>query len=149
MPYPYSTYYPAAAQPVAGYSNYNPYMYASPVPVSGAQMPAQNEFKYYPVHGEEGVNSFYVAPGQSVLLMDSENQSFYVKSVDQNGMPLPLRVFDFTERVPVQSNSAGPDIDLSSYATREDLAEIRDMIKELKASMTTEKGASNARKSAV
>lgn len=149
MPYPYSTYYPAAAQPVVGYSNYNPYMYAAPVPVSGAQMPTQNEFKCYQIHGEEEVNSFYVAPGQSVLLMYLENQSLYLKSVDRNGMPLPLRVFDFTERVPVQSNSAGPDIDLSSYATREDLAEIREMIKELKASMTTEKGASNARKSAV
>lgn len=148
MAFPYSPY-TNTYQPTVGYANFNPYMYASPVPTASAQVPAQNEFRYYPVRGEDGVNAFYVAPGQSVLLMDTDNQSFYVKSVDQNGMPQPLRVFDFTERVPQQSNASAPEIDMSAYATHEDLSEIRDMIKELKASIASEKGASNGRKSSV
>lgn len=39
-----------------------------------------------------------VAAGNSVLLMDSENSTFYIKSTDASGMPLPLRVFDYNER---------------------------------------------------
>lgn len=50
------------------------------------------------VQGEEGAKAFLVAAGNSVLLLDSENASFYIKSADQSGMPLPLRIFDYSER---------------------------------------------------
>ena len=50
------------------------------------------------VQGEAGAKSFLVAPGQTVMLMDSEATVFYIKSTDQSGMPLPLRVFDYSER---------------------------------------------------
>jgi len=50
------------------------------------------------VQGEDAAKAYMVAPGNSVLLMDSEKSAFYIKSTDPSGMPLPLRVFDFTER---------------------------------------------------
>lgn len=50
------------------------------------------------VQGEEGAKAYMVAAGNSVLLMDSENSVFYIKSTDVSGMPQPLRVFDYTER---------------------------------------------------
>lgn len=50
------------------------------------------------VQGEEGAKAYMVAVGNSVLLMDSENSAFYIKSTDASGMPLPLRVFDYKER---------------------------------------------------
>ena len=50
------------------------------------------------VQGEEGAKAYMVAAGNSVLLMDSENSAFYIKSTDASGMPLPLRVFDSKER---------------------------------------------------
>ena len=50
------------------------------------------------VQGEAGAKSYLVANGSSVLLMDSENSAFYIKSTDASGMPLPLRVFDYKER---------------------------------------------------
>ena len=50
------------------------------------------------VQGEEAAKAYMVAPGATVLLMDSEGQSFYLKSTDPQGMPLPLRTFDYTER---------------------------------------------------
>lgn len=43
-----------------------------------------------------------VAAGNSVLLMDSENSTFYIKSTDASGMPQPLRVFDYSERAASQ-----------------------------------------------
>lgn len=50
------------------------------------------------VQGKEGAKAYMVAAGNSVLLMDSENSAFYIKSTDASGMPLPLRVFDYKER---------------------------------------------------
>lgn len=50
------------------------------------------------VQGEEGAKAYMVAAGNSVLLMDSENSTFYIKSTDASGMPQPLRIFDYTER---------------------------------------------------
>ena len=46
------------------------------------------------VQGEAGAKSYLVAPGASVLLMDSENARFYIKSSDTAGMPQPLRIFE-------------------------------------------------------
>lgn len=54
------------------------------------------------VQGEEAAKSFLCAPGNSVLLMDSEKSSFYIKTVDASGMPQPLRIFDYTERTAAQ-----------------------------------------------
>jgi hypothetical protein len=34
---------------------------------------------------------------------DSENSVFYIKTLDASGMPLPLRTFDYTERMPAQA----------------------------------------------
>ncbi len=50
------------------------------------------------VQGEAAAKSWMVGAGQSVLLMDSENPVFYIKSADNSGIPLPLRVFDYKER---------------------------------------------------
>lgn len=54
------------------------------------------------VQGEEGAKAYMVAAGNSVLLMDSENSTFYIKSTDASGMPQPLRVFDYSERTASQ-----------------------------------------------
>lgn len=79
------------------------------------------------VQGEEGAKSYLVAPGNTVFLMDSEREVFYMKTVDANGIPLPLRVFDYTERqqgangVAKQTTQpAPPTIDLSGYVLRDE-----------------------------
>lgn len=58
------------------------------------------------VQGEEGAKAYMVAPNSSVLLMDSENSSFYIKSTDASGMPQPLRIFDYTERTAARTSEA-------------------------------------------
>lgn len=80
------------------------------------------------VQGEAAAKSYPVAPGTSVLLMDSENSVFFIKSSDASGMPLPLRIFDYTERVQQPQNHspvAQPEqqINLGNYVTREELEE--------------------------
>ena len=72
------------------------------------------------VQGEAGAKSFLVAPGQTVMLMDSENPVFYLKSADVSGMPMPLRVFDYIERV---ANAQGVPVPVANdgrYITREE-----------------------------
>lgn len=78
------------------------------------------------VQGEEGAKAFMVAPGSSVMLMDSENTVFYLKSSDQSGMPLPLRIFDYTERTVNNPPKQQPNsqFDPSQFITREELEEI-------------------------
>lgn len=62
------------------------------------------------------------------MLMDSDSNTFFIKSADASGMPLPLRIFDYTERTqqtqphsPITEQSAPqPEIDLSGYVTRDE-----------------------------
>lgn len=73
------------------------------------------------VQGEAGAKSYPVAPSQSVMLMDSENEVFYIKTVDASGMPLPLRIFDYKERNAQEKEIEEiPQIDMSNYITREE-----------------------------
>lgn len=50
------------------------------------------------VQGEAGARGFITAPGTTAMLMDSDENVFYLKTTDLSGMPQPLRVFDYTER---------------------------------------------------
>lgn len=79
------------------------------------------------VQGIEAAKSYPVSAGQSVLLMDSESNAFFIKTADASGMPLPLRAFDYTERAAnnapktAQETRTEPPIDLSDYVTRDEL----------------------------
>ena len=82
------------------------------------------------IQGENAAKSYLVAPNTPVLLMDSESQRFYLKSSDASGMPLPLRVFEYTETTKNGSNSHSESsmIDLSTYATKAEFDAFRDEI---------------------
>jgi len=84
---------------------YNPMPYMAPQPQMAAQGPqvpqnaSQNQNNGITwVQGEAAAKAYPVANGQSVLLMDSEESVMYIKSTDTSGMPLPLRIFDYSER---------------------------------------------------
>lgn len=76
------------------------------------------------VQGEAGAKSWAVAPGKSVMLMDSESNTFYIKSSDNSGMPMPLRIFDYKERTAQQQTQAPAlqheEIDTSKFITRDE-----------------------------
>ena len=117
--------------------------YPPPMPdqlaqLRGAQMPPMQQPMAQPtaptpaansgiiwVQGEEGAKAYMVAPGNTVLLMDSDGSSFYLKSADNSGMPQPLRIFDYVERTqapktPVQA----PQTQAVEYVTRADFNEL-------------------------
>ncbi len=118
------------------YPNFYPYQqpyFQPPMPDQLAQLrqgqyqqqmspPAQqNNNGIIWVQGEEGAKGYLVAAGNSVMLMDSENSTFYIKSTDASGMPLPLRVFDYTERTTASKMlSLAPQAPGVEYVTRQE-----------------------------
>lgn len=82
------------------------------------------------VQGESAAKSYPVAPNTTVILFDSENNAFYIKTSDASGMPMPLRVFDYKERtqngsnLPTVAAQSGLAVDLSNYVTYDQLNEI-------------------------
>lgn len=83
------------------------------------QQPQQSGNSIIWVQGEAGAKSYLVAPGSTVMLMDSEGSTFYLKSADNSGMPMPLRIFDFKERAAGQKPAAeAPEAPKVEYVTR-------------------------------
>lgn len=65
------------------------------------------------VQGRAGANAFPVNAGETAQLMDTEDSVFYIKSADYSGMPLPLRVFDYSERI--QTEDRDPQVARSEF----------------------------------
>jgi hypothetical protein len=75
------------------------------------------------VQGMEGAKAYQLAPNSNIILLDSEQDRFYIKTADNIGM-CNLRVFDFHEvtdnPTPQQTQ---PTVDLSNYVTRKEFDE--------------------------
>lgn len=117
-------------------ANYNPIMnpYQAQAMQNYQQTAQQGSLIW--VQGIEGAKSHPVLAGQSALLLDSESDVFYIKTVDASGMPLPLRIFDYSERkesVQKQPDTSGAlNIDTSSFITREEFEKrIADFLAEI------------------
>ena len=90
-----------------------------------AQPVQQNNNGILWVSGEVGAKSYLVAPGTSVLLMDSESEKFYIKSTDVSGMPQPLRTFEYHEigsQMPPKQPAQNMD---SKYVTRQEYDDLK------------------------
>lgn len=121
--YPYcgNSYYPQPMQDNLGQLRQQPMM----------QQTQQNNGVIW-VQGEEGAKAYMVAPGNSVMMLDSEGSRFYIKSTDQSGMPLPLRVFDFKERTTAQqaTQAAFQSTD-AEYVTRKEFDALAARVSEM------------------
>lgn len=110
MAYPYyapfyrPTYYDQMQTP-----SFNQQPMTQPVQQMQTPTPQTNNGLVW-VQGETGAKSYLVAPGCTVMLMDSEGDRFYLKSADASGMPLPLRVFEYKERTETAQQTAGGSV---------------------------------------
>lgn len=114
----YNNYFPMGYQPI----QYQPPVQFQPPVVQPQQ---QNSTGIIWVQGEAGAKAYPVAPGNSILLMDSENSFFYIKSTDTSGVPQPIRKFKYEEYTgePKKEEPKQPEIDLSNFVTKEELDE--------------------------
>lgn len=119
----YGSYFPQ------NYQNPYPQQYYTPQNVQNAPIntQAQSGNGITWVQGEASAKAFPVGAGQSVLLMDSEESVFYIKSTDQSGMPQPLRIYDYKERAsqPRELPSNNED----EYVSRKEFDEFREDVK--------------------
>lgn len=106
------------------YNSYFPTSYQYPSFTQQQQMPQQqNNNGIVWIQGEGAARSFLVAPNTSVVLFDSDDPMFYIKSADQSGMPL-LKKFRYeevtdTKKVESQALEASP-VNMNAYITREE-----------------------------
>ena len=102
------------------------------------QQPQQSSGTPIWVQGEAGAKSYLVAPGNSVILMDSENSVFYIKATDPNGMPQPLRIFEYAERTGTQQAVPAAQTQNPDYVTRAEFAQLVERINAMTSSKEAE-----------
>ena len=101
------------------YGGYMPPMPDQLAQLRAQQMPQTAQSAPIWVQGEAGAKSYLVAPGQSLILMDSESEVFYIKSTDISGVPQPLRIFDYKERTAsVSRPSQAAQVPVEQFVTR-------------------------------
>jgi len=115
------------------YSPYQPYPYQQPLDnLSQLRMWQQQQTTGINwVQGIDAAKAYIVAAGNSVLLLDSESQCFYIKSTDASGMPQPLRIFDYTERTDSQNQPAPEKQPTRDYVERAEFAELSERVRKL------------------
>ena len=123
------------------YNNYYPMNYQNYYPQMNNSFPNQNQQAQNNgmiwVVGENGADSYLVAPGQTVQLWDSTAPVFYLKSADAMGRP-SKRVFDYTERNAVAEIPQNSPV--SDFATKEDISLVKEEIEALRAKFADAEG---------
>lgn len=104
---PSYNYYPATYQ-----QNYVP-VYQSPT--YQQNFPQTSSIVW--VQGEAGARAYPVPANTTMLLMDSESETFFLKSTDASGMPQPIRIYEYAEVVSTPQVS-------EDLATKEDIKKL-------------------------
>lgn len=125
------------AQPIQPQQYYQPQM-----PTVPQTQQANNTRSMTWVQGLEGAKAYLLAPGITMPLWDSENQCIYIKASDQNGIPRPLTILDYTIRQP-EPETNPQQIDTSQFVSKEEFSELRDMISDLKDSLAAQQARPN------
>lgn len=113
--------------------------YTQPQPMvqQSVQQPQQpkletNDSYFVWVQGEAGAKAYPVARGTTLPLFDTEGDFVYFKSVDNNGVPLPLvvKVLSDPESIAqevkqVEEIPTIPQIDMTQYVTKEKYDELK------------------------
>lgn len=70
------------------------------------------------VQGIEGARAYNLPPNRAIPLWDSERSTIYLKMTDASGIPMPIRIFDYTERAAEEPKT--------EYVTADQLNDILD-----------------------
>ena len=89
-----------------------------------------NEFVW--VQGVNEATMYPLAPGHTIMMMDSNDLVMYMKTRESNGRYLPMDIYDLVKRSNQQQTvqqmqqpaNVQPQIDLSEYVRKDDLSSI-------------------------
>ena len=123
----YNNYFPVNYQPMQMYQQQS--QQAVPQQMQMQQQTQQYNNKIY-VQGDAGAKSYLVAPGNTVILWDSEAPIFYEKSADYSGVPHIRRaIYKYEDTAPQNKQILAEN----DYATKEEVSLIKDEIIALRA----------------
>ena len=109
-----------------------PATYPQTYPQSYPQYQQQNNPFIWIQGGVSGAQSYQVAPNNTVILWDSDEQSIYIKSADMQGKP-SIRILDYTIRSEqpktAQNALSGNN---TQVPTREDISALQSQIDSLR-----------------
>lgn len=115
-----------AASPPAFYPNQQQLLYSQ-----APQQPTQGMMADW-VQGEAAAKAYVVPAGKNAILMDVEEECFYIKSTDASGMPQPLRTFEYKEVVHTEAQAShDQSFNPDDFVKKEDLEELRKEIQKL------------------
>lgn len=129
--YGYTPYQYGQINPLQPYQDRLAAMQQQYQPTQAQQVPQTNQGILW-VQGEAGAKSYLVAPNTSVLLMDSEESRFFIKTTDNTGMPT-LRTFVYQEVTGAPQNTqkqTEENLD-DKYVTRKEYNDLRGKYEEL------------------
>ena len=128
----YNNYYPVNYQP----AYYPQTQQQVPQQMQMQQQSQQFNSKIY-VQGDAGAKSYLVAPGNTVILWDSEAPVFYEKSADYSGVPHIRRaIYRYEDETPQNKQIFAE----SDYATKNDVESIRKELEALRAKFADTEG---------
>ena len=94
-----------------------PYQQPAPPPQVDSNQQTQRPTLQVPwVNGEVGAQAYLIAPNSTVLLMDSDNPIFYIKTSDLSGKAT-IQAFKYEE---INPTSPVPASNSMNYVTREE-----------------------------
>lgn len=99
--------------------NYNPYNFQMPqlqVPQPQPQ-PQQSGIQY--VNGRESANAYQMQPNSSILLMDSNDAKFYIKTADASGF-CTIKTYTFQEEI--------ENTESNQYVTKKEFEEFKQQL---------------------
>lgn len=74
------------------------------------------------VTGRAGADAYQLPTGvNNAILFDNDGRRFYIKGYDNNGRPRVLEDNDFTPHVEPEPQPVQANIDLTAYATKDDI----------------------------
>ena len=101
------------------------YITPIPLPTQDKELDVNN---YVWIQGKTAAQAYPVAPGNDVLLRDSEEPVIYLKSTDKDGKPHPMQTYRMVEEEEIEIKPDTSEFikkeDLNDYAKHEDLEDI-------------------------
>ena len=109
-------------------NNYRNYQAAYAPPPAFSPPPLQTDSPIIWVQGVAGAKAYPVQNNKMVVLFDSEEKRFFIKSTDASGIPQPLRVFEYVEST--EEKQSAPSIDTTMFITRDEFNEAINSLKQ-------------------
>ena len=93
----YNPYMQVGTQQLSPYLNYNQFQQTQTLP---PQQPQQTgSILMIQIQSDDEVNTYPVAAGTTVMLINFSTMKFWLKSTNTSGVPEPVREFSFKEKV--------------------------------------------------